>query len=104
MKNYMKGDDWNMKKLRSLTGKFTEKLGVEPEVAENIPKVTMLGANELQIENHKGIIEYSNENIRINTEYGVVHVEGIKLNCSAFCLVYLIAQHDEKFLFYSMKF
>ena len=56
MKNYMKGDDWNMKKLRSLTGKFTEKLGVEPEVAENIPKVTMLGANELQIENHKGII------------------------------------------------
>ncbi len=76
----MKGDDWNMKKLRSLTGKFTEKLGVEPEVAQNIPKVTMLGANELQIENHKGIIEYSNENIRINTEYGVVHIEGIRLN------------------------
>lgn len=72
----MKGDERSVKKLRFFAGKFTEKLGAEPAVAVNIPKVTMLGANELQVENHKGIIEYSRENIRVNTDYGVVFVEG----------------------------
>lgn len=68
-----------MKRLRFYAGKVSEKLGILPEIASGVPKVTMLGANELLIENHKGIIEYSPNNIRISTELGVLCIEGLDL-------------------------
>ena len=68
-----------MKRLRFYAGKVSEKLGIAPEIASGVPKVTMLGDNELLIENHKGIIEYSPNNIRIGTESGVLCVEGADL-------------------------
>ena len=68
-----------MKGLRIYAGKVSEKLGIAPEIASGIPKITMLGDNELLIENHKGIIEYSPNNIRIGIESGVLCVEGANL-------------------------
>lgn len=46
------------------------------EVLLNLPKVTLIGKNHVTIENHKGIIEYIPERIRVNTTIGVVRILG----------------------------
>ena len=68
-----------MKRLRFYAGKVSERLGIAPEIASDIPKVTMRGDNELLIENHKGLIEYSPNNIRIGIQSGVLCIEGADL-------------------------
>lgn len=73
-----------MKYLRDFAERMTTKLGIEPDIAVGKSKVTMLGANELQIENHNGIVEYSPETVRINTEKGVLLVEGTNLFLNVF--------------------
>ena len=42
----------------------------------NLPLITILGREELFIENYKGIIEYSDETVRISTGIGVLKIEG----------------------------
>ncbi|MGI1690078.1 MULTISPECIES: sporulation protein YqfC [Thermoanaerobacter] len=46
------------------------------EVLLNLPKITLIGKTHVTIENHKGIIEYIPERIRINTTIGVVRILG----------------------------
>lgn len=50
------------------------------EVTTSNPKITILGFSELLIENFKGIIEYEDYLIKINTFIGIVIIEGYKLN------------------------
>ena len=45
-----------------------------------MPLVTVIGNEEINIENYKGVIEYSPEKIRINTECGVLKINGEKLS------------------------
>ena len=68
-----------MKKLRFYAGKVSEKLGIAPETVSGVHKITMLGNDGLLIENHKGIIEYSPNNIRISIESGILCIEGTDL-------------------------
>ncbi|HAA64377.1 sporulation protein YqfC [Thermoanaerobacter sp. CM-CNRG TB177] len=49
------------------------------EVLLNLPKVTLIGKNHITIENHKGIIEYIPERIRVNTTIGVIRILGKKM-------------------------
>ncbi|MCI8342284.1 MAG: sporulation protein YqfC [Firmicutes bacterium] len=46
------------------------------ETVLNLPLMTILGREELFIENYKGIIEYGDETVRISTGIGVVKIEG----------------------------
>ena len=64
---------------KSVAGKITEALELPKEVVMNLPLITMIGAEDMTIENYKGVIEYSEERIRINTTAGVIKVEGRRL-------------------------
>ena len=68
-----------MKKITFFTNKLAKKLGIREETVSSTPRLTMLGVAELFIENHKGIIEYSTETVRLNMDYGSISIEGIKL-------------------------
>lgn len=46
------------------------------DVLLNLPKITLIGKTQLTIENHRGIIEYIPERVRINTTIGVVRITG----------------------------
>lgn len=46
------------------------------DITLNLPKITILGDIQVRIENHKGIIEYNNDYIRINTKIGVFVITG----------------------------
>ena len=54
--------------------------GVPKEVIMNIPKLTIAGASEIYIENHKGILSYTDTEIRVSTPMGIVRVFGISID------------------------
>jgi len=62
-----------------VTGKLTAALELPKEVIMNLPLITLIGKEDMTIENYKGVLEYSEERIRINTSAGVIRVEGKKL-------------------------
>lgn len=54
-------------------------LELPKEALMNYPLVTLTGKEEAMIENYKGIIEYSEEKVRLNTSVGILRIEGKNL-------------------------
>lgn len=55
---------------------FAHMLELPKEVILDLPKITLVGTLQLQLENHRGIIEFSEEQVRINTKEGVLVITG----------------------------
>ena len=69
---------------------MAEKLDLPKEVVLDLPLVSMVGQDEVTVENHKGLLEYSAETIRIATGAGrlLLTGEGLELKqMSAACIV-----------------
>ncbi|AFS78826.1 sporulation protein YqfC [Gottschalkia acidurici 9a] len=63
-------------KADSIKNTVSEVLELPKDIMLNLPKITMVGRIQLYIENHKGIIEYSTERIRVNTSEGILKITG----------------------------
>ncbi len=59
--------------------KITAFLEMPEEVMTDKPRITILGFEELAIENYKNILEYDEVFIKVNTYIGVVNINGIGL-------------------------
>ena len=59
--------------------KIEKMLEIPQEVCSNTPKITITGFDELIIENFKGILEYEEFFVRINTHIGIINVNGYQL-------------------------
>jgi sporulation protein YqfC len=59
--------------------KIANLLALPKEITLNLPLVILTGRQELDIENYKGILEYTETKIRINTRAGLLVAEGDKL-------------------------
>lgn len=68
-----------VKKKPKLKEKVTEILELPKEIVLNMPKLTMLGNGDLIVENYKGIVEYDEGIIRLNTTSGIIKVTGINI-------------------------
>ena len=68
-----------MKKNQRKFSKIDRLLEMPQEVYTDTPKITITGFNEMIIENFKGILEYEDYYIRINTSLGVVNINGYEL-------------------------
>jgi sporulation protein YqfC len=55
---------------------LVEKLDLPKDVMLNLPKITIIGNDEITIENHKGIILFDRNIIKINTKVKIVNIEG----------------------------
>lgn len=60
--------------------KFDKILELPKEVCSNVPKIIITGFDEMIIENFKGILEYEEFFVRINTHIGVININGYGLN------------------------
>lgn len=71
-----------MKKNKSLKkqNRFDELLEIPKEISSQEPKITVMGFKELLIENYKGILEYQDFYIRINTYIGIININGFDLD------------------------
>ena len=60
--------------------KMTNLLSLPKEVALNLPLILATGRGEVNIENYKNIIEFTDTKVRINTTAGVLTIEGSGLS------------------------
>ena len=68
----------------------TEALELPKEIMLNLPLISLIGREEVTIENYKGILEYGEEPVRIGTAAGVLRLTGKGLclkQLSAECMV-----------------
>ncbi|NPV29222.1 MAG: sporulation protein YqfC [Firmicutes bacterium] len=49
------------------------------ELVMDLPRVTLLGDMQVIVENHRGIIEYTRERVRISTSLGELVISGAGL-------------------------
>lgn len=71
-----------MRNIRNsrLSNKLNNVLEVPREIAENNPKITIIGFDEMLIENYKGILEYEEFYIKVNTSIGNININGFNLD------------------------
>lgn len=68
-----------MKRNEEIKRSLAEILELPKDIILDIPKIVMLGNLQIYIENHKGILEYTNNRIRINTKQGTLRIIGKNL-------------------------
>ena len=64
-----------MKKRR----RFNDILEIPKEIYTNIPNFIITGFEDMIIENYKGILEYEDYYVRVNTYIGIVNIHGTNL-------------------------
>ncbi len=64
---------------KRITERVSDAWGVPKDVVMNIPRLTISGDKEIYIENHKGILQYTDTEIRVSTPMGIVHICGRSL-------------------------
>ena len=67
------------RKKKNVKSRLSKVLEVPDEVALKVPKLTILKFEEVLIENYKGILEYQDFFVRIQTFIGIVNINGFKL-------------------------
>jgi len=64
---------------KRIKNKFLEISDLSEELTKGLSKMVLLGNKEFLIENYKGIVEYENHRIRVNTTSGEISIEGENL-------------------------
>lgn len=64
---------------RKMPSRVNRLLELPQEVVSNHPKITIIGFEELLIENYKSILEYEDFYIKINTYIGAININGFNL-------------------------
>lgn len=68
------------KKTYKIKESLSNALELPKDIVLDVAKVTMTGCNNVTVENHKGILEYNEDQIRVNTSSGILTISGSKLN------------------------
>ena len=61
---------------KNLKSRITDAAGMPKDVILGVPIISVIGQNEASIENYRGILEYTDKLIRIQTKLGKIHVNG----------------------------
>lgn len=64
---------------RTSINRINQFLEMPEELITNKPKLTILGFDQLVIENYKNILEYDEVFIKINTYIGAINISGFNL-------------------------
>jgi sporulation protein YqfC len=69
-----------MRSLSKRINKFTAKmLDLPPDVVTDVPRMTMIGNMQLYVENHRGVIHFSDEQLKLALTKGQLEVTGKQL-------------------------
>lgn len=80
---------------------LTGLLSLPKEITLNLPMVIITGREEVNIENYKGIVEYTETRIRIHTGCGLLAIEGKKLRLKQITAENVIAAGEIESLNYT---
>lgn len=59
--------------------RINQMLEMPPEIDNNESKITILSFEEMLIENYKGILEYEEFYVKVDTQIGTININGYKL-------------------------
>ena len=59
--------------------RFNDILEIPKEIYTDIPNFIITGFEDMIIENYKGILEYEDYYVRVNTYIGIVNIHGFNL-------------------------
>lgn len=69
-----------MRRLSRKWNQFTAKiLDLPQDVVQDLPRITMIGNVQLYVENHRGVIHFSSENLKLELTKGTLEVFGKNL-------------------------
>ena len=68
-----------MSKKRKIAEKIDRMLEIPKEVYTNMPKLSIVGFEEMIVENYKSILEYEDYYVRVNTYIGILNINGFNL-------------------------
>lgn len=69
---------------KSLKTRITEVSCAPKDVVLGVPLITVIGQNEISVENYRGILEYNEKLIRIQTKTGKIHINGCDLQIETY--------------------
>ena len=55
---------------------LAERLDFPKEIMLDLPRITVTGDNEIDIENHKGIVVFEENEVKINSKVGFIVIKG----------------------------
>lgn len=64
---------------RTTREKIADTLDISKEILLNTSKIVAIGNREITVENYRGIIEYTNQSIRLITNPYIIKIEGVCL-------------------------
>ena len=65
--------------MRRKARRIEEILEIPVELSMNTPKITITGFERMLIENYRGILEYQDYFVRVNTYIGILNINGFDL-------------------------
>jgi sporulation protein YqfC len=68
-----------MPRLQNIRERATQLLAIPQELGIDVPLVHVTGRNEVNIENYKSLIEFSDRQVRLMTKAGALCVTGTNL-------------------------
>ena len=70
----------NAKEKNNKLNRINQLLELPRDISENEPKITIIGFDQMLIENYKGILEYEEFYIKISTNIGTININGFNLS------------------------
>ena len=68
-----------MKRKQKRQSRLDRILEIPEEISSEKPKLTLMGFEELLVENYKTILEYQDFYIRLSTYIGIININGFEL-------------------------
>jgi sporulation protein YqfC len=65
-------------KLYRAKQSIVDKLDLPRDIILNMPKITVTGDNEIVIENHKGVVLFGENQVKINSGVGLISIYGCR--------------------------
>lgn len=59
--------------------KIVDGLELPKEILLNIPKIIMFGNKSIVVQNYKGILEYEDGKVKVNTGSGIIRISGNRI-------------------------
>jgi sporulation protein YqfC len=67
------------RRLEDMKSAVSDIFELPKDITLNLPKISMIGNNQMLVENHRGVIEYTPQRIRVNSSIGVIRVQGSEM-------------------------
>lgn len=68
-----------MIKKQTVRDKISDTFDLPKEIILGVPNIKIIGNSDMMIENHRGILEYTDEILRMNSGLGVIKIQGRNL-------------------------